>query len=239
MTALARLMNPRYETTSLPVTIAGVDAVLDLSGALFLPDDQVLVVSDLHFEKASSYARRGQFIPPYDTGVTLTALEHAVAQYAPRIMVCLGDSFHDPFCGERLAEAAIARLAALSKGRQWIWITGNHDPEIPSMLDGERLDELCLGHLSFRHVPLASSSARGEIAGHLHPCARIIRRERSVRRPCFATDGERLVMPAFGALTGGLDLLQPAFKGLFDHRALTAYMIGTDRIHPLPASALS
>lgn len=238
MTALARMKNPDLGHASLAAAVAGIDVVMDISGALFIPDGDILVVSDLHFEKASSFARRRQFVPPYDTRITLTALESAVCCYSPKTVICLGDSFHDPFAAERLQPEAIARFDALALGRQWIWITGNHDPQIPPMLAGDRADELCLGPLTMRHIPLTGEAALGEIAGHLHPVARVVRRERSVRRPCFATDGLRLVMPAFGALTGGLVLSNPAFKGMFADASLVAYMIGSDRIHAVPSQAL-
>ena len=233
------MMDPQYQSTSVAASVAGIALVLDLSGALFIPDGAILIVSDLHFEKASSFARRGHFVPPYDTTVTLQALEAAVHLYAPKTVICLGDSFHDPFSGERLQPDIVSRLAALATGRNWIWITGNHDPQVPAMLDGDRAEELSIGPLSLRHIPLSGKLGHGEIAGHLHPQARIVRRSRSVRRPCFATDGKRLIMPAFGALTGGLSLSNRAFNGLFDKALLTAYMIGADRIHAVSAEGLN
>jgi uncharacterized protein len=238
LTALARMKNPDYEPASAAAKVAGVDVTLDLSGALFIPEAEALVVSDLHFEKASSFARRRHFAPPYDTGVTLTALESVVRDYQPKMVVCLGDSFHDPFCAERLLPEAIARFAALAQGRDWVWVMGNHDPEIPHMLAGDRVEELCIGPLSLRHIPQLGPAGQGEIAGHLHPVGRILRRGRMVRRPCFATDGARLIMPAFGALTGGLHLGNLAFKGLFEVPNLTAWMIGADQLHAVPAQGL-
>ena len=232
------MKNPDYQSASAAAKVAGADVVLDLSGALYIPEAEALIVSDLHFEKASSFARRGYFVPPYDTGVTLTALESVVRAYAPKMVICLGDSFHDPFCAERLQPDSIARFGALAKGLDWVWVTGNHDPEIPHMLAGERVEELCIGPLSLRHIPQKGEAGQGEIAGHLHPVARILRRGRMVRRPCFATDGARLIMPAFGALTGGLNLGNPAFKGLFDVSSLTAWMIGADQLHAVPAQGL-
>jgi uncharacterized protein len=232
------MKNPHYEPSSAAISVAGAEIVLDLSGALYVPALQLLAVSDLHFEKASSHARRRQFVPPYDTNVTLTAVERAVKDYAPETVVCLGDSFHDPFAGERLDPGAIARLHALMSNRHWVWITGNHDPEIPAALSGDRAHELCAGQLTFRHIPQLGEAGRGEIAGHLHPCARILRRGRMVRRPCFAADNDRLIMPALGALTGGLNLSNPAFDGLFDQANLTAHMIGADQLHAVPARGL-
>ncbi len=239
MTALARMKNPDYETVSLRTEVCGVEIMLDLSGAMFIPDGEILVVSDLHFEKASSYGRSRQFLPPYDTKVTLAALEAAVRDYAPKTVICLGDSFHDPFCAERLQPADIERFASMAKECSWVWVEGNHDPEIPHMLDGDRVRELCIGPLTLRHLPQKGAAGEGEIAGHLHPAGRIFRRGRSVRRACFATDGKRLIMPAFGALTGGLSLSHAAFEGLFDRQALTAFMLGADQIHAVHADGLS
>ena len=232
------MKNPDYQSASAAAKVADADVTLDLSGALYIPDAEALLVSDLHFEKASSFARRGYFVPPYDTGVTLTALESVVRAYAPKMVICLGDSFHDPFCAERLQPDSIARFGALAKGRDWVWVTGNHDPEIPPMLAGDRVEEVCIGPLSLRHIPQLGPAGQGEVAGHLHPVGRILRRGRMVRRPCFATDGNRLIMPAFGALTGGLHLGNPAFRGLFDVSSLTAWMIGADQLHAVPAQGL-
>lgn len=232
------MKNPDYESASVTTLVAGIEVVLDLSGALFIQEGEILVVSDLHFEKASSFARRRHFVPPYDTSVTLTALERVVRDYMPKTVICLGDSFHDPFSHERLLPEAIARFGALASGRDWVWITGNHDPEIPHMLAGDRAEELCIGPLTLRHIPQTGAAREGEIAGHLHPVARIVRRERAVRRQCFATDSSRLIMPAFGSLTGGLVLSNPAFKGLFNKASMIAYMIGADRIHAVPSQGL-
>jgi DNA ligase-associated metallophosphoesterase len=232
------MKNSDFRNVGVTANVAGVDVVLDLSGALFIPDSKILVVADLHFEKASSFARRGRFLPPYDTSITLAALESVTNFYAPKTVVCLGDSFHDPFAAERLQPDAIARFDLLATGRQWIWITGNHDPQIPHMLAGECVEELCLGPLTLRHIPELGEAGRGEIAGHLHPVARIVRRERAVRRPCFACDGSRLIMPAFGAMTGGLALSNPAFRGLFGEASLVAYLIGADRLYAVPSQGL-
>jgi uncharacterized protein len=231
-------MKTESKHAGVTASVAGVDVVMDVSGSLFIPDGKILVVSDLHFEKASSFARHRHFVPPYDTNITLTALESAVTFYSPETVICLGDSFHDPFAAERLQPEAIARFDLLSKGRRWVWITGNHDLQIPYMLAGERSGELCIGPLTLRHIPQLRETSNGEIAGHLHPVASIVRRERTVRRPCFVCDGSRLIMPAFGALTGGLPLSNPAFEGLFVDARLVAYLIGADRLHAVPSHGL-
>jgi len=226
----------RIAWEAVEISIAGERAVCDPSGALYLPADRLLVVSDLHLEKGSSYARRGSFLPPYDTLATLKRLAAVVARWQPSVVVSLGDSFHDAGGSGRMPEAFREHLLQLMSGRDWFWIAGNHDPVPPEDLPGDWVNELALGNLVFRHEP--TRGAAGEIAGHLHPGARIVQRGRSVRRPCFASDGLRMVMPAFGSLTGTLNVLDRAFAGLFSREALTAYMLGRDRVYPIAGAML-
>ncbi|KXF78696.1 metallophosphatase [Paramesorhizobium deserti] len=225
-----RLGEPHGGTVK--TVIAGVEAVCDPAGALYFPEMRLLAVSDLHMEKGSSFARRGMLLPPYDTGVTLDLLAAVIARYHPATVISLGDSFHDPEASARLPALYAIRLRGLMAGREWIWITGNHDPHRPVHLPGDVAGELALGPLVFRHEP-QSGSAPGEIAGHLHPAAKIVRRGRSVRRSCFASDGERLIMPAFGAYTGALNVLDRAFRGLFAEEQLLAFMLGADRVYTI------
>jgi DNA ligase-associated metallophosphoesterase len=219
------------------VGLAGECAVCDPRGVLYFPDFGLLAVSDLHLEKGSAIARRGALIPPYDTVATLARLAEAVADYQPRTVVSLGDSFHDGWGAERLPAAFRERLEALIAGRDWFWIAGNHDPDAPADLPGETVRELAFGSLILRHEP-SGTYVEGEVAGHLHPCARIVQRGRSVRRRCFAGDGSRMIMPAFGAYTGSLNVLDRAYRGLFRHETLMAYMLGADRVFAMPGSIL-
>ncbi|QAZ42669.1 ligase-associated DNA damage response endonuclease PdeM [Mesorhizobium sp. Pch-S] len=219
------------------VTVAGERALCDPRGTLFFPDLSLLAVSDLHLEKGSSFARRGALIPPYDTIATLARLEAVIADYQPRIVVSLGDSFHDGKGAERLHPDFRQRLEALMAGRDWFWIAGNHDPEAPADLPGETVLELAVGSVLFRHEP-SKQRVEGEIAGHLHPCARIVQRGRSVRRRCFAGDGTRLIMPAFGAYTGSLNVLDRAYQGLFRRETLMAYMLGAERVFAISGAML-
>ncbi|HMQ57406.1 MAG TPA: ligase-associated DNA damage response endonuclease PdeM [Rhizobiaceae bacterium] len=232
MSAAARQIDqPDYSIAE--TEIAGVRLVLDPAGVAFLPAERVLVVSDLHLEKGSSFARRGVFLPPYDTSATLAMLARMVALYDPAIVVSLGDSFHDDEGAERLPSQATGVIAAIARGREMIWIAGNHDPSFGGGLPGFAAQEIAIAGLTFRHVPARGAAGAGEIAGHLHPSARIVRRGRSVRRPCFAADGARMIMPSFGVFTGGLNVLDRAFAGLFDLPSLTAFMTGADRIYPI------
>jgi DNA ligase-associated metallophosphoesterase len=205
-------------------------------GALWWADERLLIVADLHLEKGSAFARRGQLLPPYDTRETLARLGHLVDRLAPSTIVALGDSFHDDDGPERMAPDDRTTLARLQAGRTWIWIAGNHDPSRPGALAGDHVDALAIGRTILRHEP-SDGPAPGEIAGHLHPAARVVGRGRSVRRRCFIGDGERVVVPAFGAYTGGFNVLDKAFAGLFS-RAPTAYVLGNDRVYPVGQSGL-
>jgi hypothetical protein len=215
------------------LNVAGVDLLADLSGALFWEEQGLLVVSDLHLEKGSSFAARGVLLPPYDTVATLGRLAAVIARHDPRMVIALGDSFHDRDAHQRLSGADRDALAAMQARRDWIWITGNHDPELPSDLGGVVAQEVAIGPLAFRHEP---TGAAGEISGHLHPKARVSTRGRSMERRCFACDGERAVMPAFGAYTGGLNILDAAFARIFQTPGLVAYVLGDSRLHAIAAS---
>lgn len=218
--------------SALPIGFAGETVLLDPAGVLFFEQLGALVVSDLHLEKGSSFARRRQYLPPYDTGATLTRLAALVDKYDPSIVISLGDSFHDDDASHRLGIDAINMISSLAKNRRLIWITGNHDPSAPDHLPGETATEIAVGNMVMRHIPLAGESGF-EVAGHLHPCASIRLRGKRVRRACFASDGKRMIMPSFGVLTGGLHLADPAFARLFDRTRLRAYMQGRDQIYPV------
>jgi DNA ligase-associated metallophosphoesterase len=215
------------------VTVAGVTLVADLSGAFFWEAERLLVVSDLHLEKGSSYAARGVLLPPYDTVATLSRLSAVIARHDPYTVIALGDSFHDRKAHERLSAPDREAVAALQARRDWIWIAGNHDPALPSDLGGVVASEVAIGAIAFRHEP---TGAAGEIAGHLHPKARVTTRGRSVERRCFASDGMRAVMPAFGAYTGGLNIRDAAFTKIFQTLGFMAHVLGDNRMHAISAS---
>ncbi|MGX1103658.1 MULTISPECIES: ligase-associated DNA damage response endonuclease PdeM [Bradyrhizobium] len=215
------------------VTVADVGFVADFSGALFWEAQSLLVVSDLHLEKGSSFASRGVLLPPYDTVATLSRLAAVIARHDPRQVIALGDSFHDRDAHARLSDPDREALAALQLRRNWIWISGNHDPALPSDLGGVVATEVAIGPIAFRHEPTGAS---GEIAGHLHPKARVPTRGRSIERRCFACDGERAVMPAFGAYTGGLSIRDAAFTRIFGSPGFMAHVLGDKRVHAFVAS---
>ncbi len=233
MTSEVRVPCPSYDLASdgaaLRMAVSGAEVAFRASGALWIEDVRALVIADLHLEKGSSYAARGQMLPPYDTREALMRLAMEVAAARPKLVVMLGDAFHDAKAGERLAAEDAAAIAALAAGRTLVWVTGNHDPEPPRGLPGEAADEIEFCGLQLRHEPICGP-APGEASGHLHPCARISAGGRSVRRRCFVTDGERVILPAFGAYAGGLNIHDAAFGGLFARPPL-AVALGPRRAH--------
>jgi hypothetical protein len=214
------------------IVLAGVPLLADPAGAIYWPEQGLLAVADLHLEKGSSFAARGQLLPPYDTAATLLRLAALIVRYAPRRVVALGDSFHDGGGPARLGDDDRASIRAMQHGRDWIWITGNHDPEPAANVGGRFEEKLALGPLTFRHLP---SGADGEVAGHLHPAARVAHRGRAVARRCFAADEKRMVMPAFGAFTGGLNIRDAAFAAVFGTLTFNAHMLGDGRLYSFAA----
>ena len=210
------------------INLNGERLVLDVSGALWWPAQAMLIFSDIHLEKGSSFAMRGQMLPPYDTRTALKRMQAVVARYAPKRIMSLGDAFHDRDAAGRLDADERAMLSGFSQGADWIWITGNHDPEPAENIGGRFLASVTQGALTFRHEPTENATA--EIAGHLHPCTTVTMRGRSLRRRCFVADGMRMVLPAFGAYAGGLDLWEPAIHGLFQG-TFGAYVLGQARVY--------
>lgn len=212
----AASVGPEFRPCEQGVSFALSEApvVATVEGALWIPGAGALIVSDLHLEKGASFARRGQMLPPYDTRATLARLEALVLTLQPSCVVSLGDSFHDPYAAERLDHTDAAAVRRLTAMTDFVWIEGNHDPHPPVDLGGRAAAEIRIGGLTLRHEP-APSPMSGEVAGHLHPCAAVAGRGRRIRARCFATDGARLVMPAFGAFTGGLNVCDAAFAAVF------------------------
>lgn len=215
-------------------TLHGEAVTPDLTGALFLPAHRTLIVADLHFEKGSAYAERGQMLPPYDTRATLLKLSAAMARHRPETVVALGDSFHDLRADGRMGDGDADMLSRLvGSVARWVWIEGNHDPEPPARFGGEVSPVRELGSLTLRHEP-TEGDAPGEIAGHLHPCAKVRGNGRSVRARCFATDGRRMVLPSFGAFTGGLSVRDAAFARVFGD-CPDGWVIGRSSVYPVAA----
>jgi DNA ligase-associated metallophosphoesterase len=216
------------------IGVNGERLALDPSGALYWPAERTIIFADLHFEKGSSLAQRGALLPPYDTRETLARMKAALARRQVERVIALGDSFHDRDAAERLDESERASLRELSRTTEWVWIAGNHDPSPPAWLGGTVTSEIAIGGLVFRHEPTMGASA-GEIAGHLHPCMTVVRRGRGLRRRCFVSDGTRLLVPSFGAYTGGLDIWDTAITSLFPETFL-AYVLGARRVYAVAAN---
>lgn len=191
-----------------PLSFGGHDFLASPSGALFWPAERALLVADLHLEKASWFARLGQFLPPYDSQATLAALADDVAATDARRLYCLGDSFHDRFGCDRLPTPARELLQSLTSRLDWVWIIGNHDPGFADHCGGRLAEECAVAGIVLRHAAAATES-RPEISGHFHPKLRLQLRGRSVSRRCFVAAPSKLILPAYGSLTGGLDAHHP------------------------------
>jgi DNA ligase-associated metallophosphoesterase len=217
--------------TPAPLHFAGHMLQLDAAGVLHCPAARLLVVADLHLEKGSAAARRGQLVPPWDSRLTLDRLALLLRRYQPRSVVCLGDSFHDTDGPARLSPADHARLSALTQQADFIWVQGNHDPAPPRGVAGQGVAEWRLDEITFRHI--AQPGAHGEISGHFHPKARVATRAGEVTRTCFVTDSRKIVLPAFGAYTGGLDVRAPAIAAHFP-RGGRVFLLGEHRLFSFP-----
>jgi hypothetical protein len=218
-----------------PFSFAGETFAATAGGALFWPSQQALLVADLHLEKASWFARLGQFLPPYDSHATLTALAAEVQRTGATRLFCLGDSFHDRFGCERLPASARALLIDLTSRLDWTWIVGNHDPGFADHCGGRIEDEVELGGIILRHEAVRGEE-RPEISGHFHPKLRVHLRGRQVSRRCFVTSAKKIIMPAFGSLTGGLDAHHPEIMGSVGGNAAALVPV-SDRLLRFPLAA--
>ncbi len=224
--------------TACEIILAGERLLLDPAGAVFWPAASVLAVADLHFEKGTAAARRGQLVPPWDTRLTLSRLERLLLAWRPRVVVAVGDSFHDDGGTARLGGAERDSLGAMAEAARFVWVRGNHDPAPPAGVPGIAAGEWTEGPLVFRHQASALPvRPEGEISGHFHPKARIATRAGEVVRPCFVSDEFRLMLPAFGAYTGGLDVTSPALAAVFPHGGCV-HLLGAARLYRFGLAAL-
>lgn len=218
-----------------PFSFAGETFVPSGDGALFWPERNALLVADLHLEKASWFARLGQLLPPYDSHATLTALAAELQRTGASRLYCLGDSFHDRFGCDRLPAQARALLTQMTSAVDWTWIVGNHDPGFADHCGGTIAEEVEIGGIILRHEAVREES-RAEISGHFHPKVRLNVRGRRVSRRCFVASETKVIMPAFGALTGGLDANHPEIARHLGAKAQALVPVA-DRLLRFPIAA--
>ncbi|MEM7444156.1 MAG: ligase-associated DNA damage response endonuclease PdeM [Pseudomonadota bacterium] len=230
----ASAVSPSGDST-VEIDINGAALLLDRSGAVYWPDRAALIVADLHFEKGSAFAARGRFLPPYDTANTIDRLRRVIGRYRPKQVWCLGDSFHDPSADHRISQTDLDQLTDLIGRQDWVWISGNHDPDPMSRVPGETVADLHEGPLVLRHE--AKLGGAGDLSGHFHPTAWVATRARRVRRRCFVHDANRLILPAFGAYAGGLNILSDPIRKLFGGR-ISTWLVGDRRLYAVPGQRL-
>ncbi|WP_413208080.1 ligase-associated DNA damage response endonuclease PdeM [Rhodospirillum sp. A1_3_36] len=221
--------------------VNGARLLPDPSGALYWPGERALIIADMHLEKGSAMAgRTGQLVPPLDSRATLAKVKLLIRRHDPKVVICLGDAFHDVDAAARLGKEEATLLGNLSQGRDWVWVTGNHDPIPPEHLGGRGAPELTLGPLTFRHQAVLGGglrTERGEVSGHYHPKAAVTVNGQRLVRPCFITDQHRLILPAFGAYTGGLDVWDPAIRAVF-RKDFRVFLVGENKVHSFNSGRL-
>jgi uncharacterized protein len=215
------------------IALGAVTFVPDHSGALYCPEFRTLLVADLHLEHGVSLARRGIHVPPFDTTATLATLHRVIAETRPWRLIMMGDSFHDEIAHAHLTPQHRQQLQSLTSSVETIWITGNHDPAPPEGLGGVTVSSHLLGSIALNHIPTRKLKSAFEIAGHLHPGACVVQRGIHVRSKSFVADQRRIIMPAFGAYTGALNVRSDAFAGLLDQDTAHAWLIGRTGIHKI------
>ena len=213
------------------IDFAGHKMILHPSGSIFWPDQATLIVGDLHFEKASSFHSSGQFLPPYDSCETLKKLESVMSDFFPKRLILLGDVFHDNDAWQRMAQIDQEHLAKLLKGTETVYVNGNHDRKVtlPSQFSGLMYT---LSGVTFRHM-MDANEQRPEISAHFHPMAIVKYRGTRIRRACFVHKKNRILLPAFGALTGGLNVNDPALKTFRDLET-QLYLLGSEAVFNIP-----
>lgn len=218
------------------VAFAGLTLLLDPAGSAFEPASASLIVADLHLETGAAYAGRGQLLPPYDTSDTLRRLAGLVEHYQPARLILLGDSFHAADAALQPGSPARALFERIVRQCEIVWIAGNHDPSPPRDLGGTGSFATALGLARLIHQPSRRDGV--EIVGHLHPAARIATQAGSRRRKCFVLSEHRLMLPAFGSLTGGLDVFDPAIRAWFEPARTEVFLMAGASLHRAPMHRL-
>ena len=235
MSAVTATLSAEQEPAPIMIRFAGQNFEPLPSGALFWRAERTLLVADLHLEKMASFARKGRFLPPYDTGMTLLQLEADLGRTRAERVIALGDSFHREDGARGLLPADRKRLELLAQQAEWIWLTGNHDPA-PHGLAGTSCAETEIAGIALAHIPERGRSPL--IAGHLHPAARLMMNGRSARAACFVCDDNLMILPAYGSSTGSLNILSPAFAGLIRYDRLQVVMTGRTSVYPVSPKRL-
>ena len=221
-----------------PFSFAGEEWLLSADRALFRPADSAVLLADLHLEKSSFFARHGQMLPPYDSRATLERVACAIRETGARRVFCLGDNFHDNDGPARLEPHAAGMLAALTRAVDWVWITGNHDGGASfgaeAVAGGDMIDEIEVGGIILRHRAKPGET-RPELSGHWHPKLTVVQRGRRIARPCAVASETRMVLPAFGALTGGMNAADPAIlSAMQPARAIDALVAARGQVARFP-----
>ena len=223
--------------TSTEFQFNGEQMLADISGALIWPGKSTVIVSDLHLAKGTSFANKGIFLPPYDSIETLSVLNGVLTYYAPDRVICLGDSFHDNEATNRLGPEEKAIIRQFTRSYDWIWIAGNHDPTPTPTFGGKIATHMSIANLMFRHITIGGE-AKGEISGHFHPKAKFKIKGKKMSARCFISDGtDRLILPAFGTYTGGLDISHPTIESLFSDDYMVL-LLGQRKVFPFPKTVL-
>ena len=213
------------------ILVCGKHFSTDPSGALYWPEQNTLIVSDLYLEKGSAKADKERLLPPYDTRSTLRRLAAVMDRYDPDRVIALGGSLHDEAVSDGMSRTDREKLSILHQGREWYWVSGKYDSDLPDWLGGIVCPALTVEGIKFRYDP-SSGSKTHEVAGQLHPAARLNRRGVNVRRKCFISNGSRLIIPAFGVYSGGLNVLDEAFTELFSDGEFHVWMLGQKEVYP-------
>ena len=208
--------------------------IVDSAAALYWPLKDLLVVSDLHFEKASFLGMHGNPLPHYDSLNTLERLSLLLEQYTPHTVICLGDSFHDASAWLRLSDSERGIIQTMTESvTRWVWVLGNHDPVMPDELGGESLVDITLDDITFTHEPLDKQNVTYQVIGHFHPkMSKSVARHKMTGR-CFIHNHNCLIMPAFGTYTGGLSIEDDAFKPLLSARLAAKYLLYQSKVFSL------
>lgn len=210
----------------------------DYSGALYAPDFETLIVADLHFEKASAlYEKTGSAYPPFDTRDTLLRLGDAIDRQQPKRIIFLGDTWHDEFGFARMQNTDHQLIRTIRTRAETVFISGNHDTSASGSGGPKMVQEIKLGDVVLSHEPFEDAN-RYQICGHLHPVAKLMQKGRTIRRRCFFVSDKQCILPAMGALSGGLNCCDPVFDRFMSYENRRVILLGRNRLFHLGMKTL-